>query len=330
MREVPDWTKAIVLAADDIATDVRQIRLAPVAGFGPAAIGSHLDIEVPIGELARTRPYSVVDDRDGGWTIAVRRLDDSRGGSRFMWSLAPGDTVRITPPRSHFDLSPGRPDYLLIAGGIGVTPLVGMARALAKHPRARMLYAGRSRAHMPYLGPLAELLGERLAVFSDAEGTRIDLPAAFAALHPEGEAYVCGPAPLLAACRAAWQQAGRLAALLRFETFGSGGMRDPEPFLVHVRDHAVSLQVPRDASLLDTLARAGIDVVQDCLRGECGLCAVDVIGAADIDHRDVFLSDGQRAEGHRICTCVSRAMGEITIDTGFRPALTRGQEAVAS
>jgi vanillate O-demethylase ferredoxin subunit len=247
-----------------------------------------------------------------------------------MGALAPGDRLRITAPQSHFDLSRGRPDYLLVAGGIGVTPLIGMARALVPHPRARMLYAGRSRAHMPYLNQLAALLGGRLAVFSDAEGTRIDLATAFTELHPEGEAYICGPAPMLAAARLAWRDAGRPEALLRFETFGSGGLRDPEPFSVHVRDHGVTLQVPRDASLLDALALAGIDVAQDCLRGECGLCAVDVIGPAELDHRDVFLSETQRAACHQICACVSRAVGQVTIDTGFRPSLARVHSAAAS
>jgi vanillate O-demethylase ferredoxin subunit len=323
MRAAPDWIEAQVAATDDIATEIRQIRLVPQACFRPAPIGSHIDVQVPIGDLVRTRSYSVVDDRDGAWTIAVRQLPNSRGGSRFMAALTRGDTIRITAPQSHFDLSPGRPHYLLIAGGIGVTPLISMARALATHPGTRMLYAGRSRAHMPYLDRLTTLLGDRLTIFSNAESTRINLSAALASLHPEGEAYLCGPAPMLEAARQAWRAAARSPALLRFETFGSGGLRDPEPFSVHVRDHGVTLAVPRNASLLDTLARAGIDVAQDCLRGECGLCAVDVIGPAELDHRDVFLSEAQRTEGSRLCVCVSRAVGQITIDTGFRPALAR-------
>jgi vanillate O-demethylase ferredoxin subunit len=87
--------------------------------------------------------------------------------------------------------------------------------------------------------------------------------------------------------------------------------------------------VSRDASLLDTLEAAGIGIAHDCLRGECGLCAVAVTGPATIDHRDVFLSDHQRAEGGLICACVSRAVGEITIDTGFRPSLKRNSSHAA-
>ncbi len=320
MRALPEWIAATVAAIDDIATDVRQIRLAPHRGFTPAPLGAHLDIAFEINGLARTRSYSVVDDSAGGWTIAVRRVADSRGGSRFMWGLKPGDTLEITAPFSHFELSPGRPDYLLIAGGIGITPFVAMAKQLAAHPSARLLYTGRSRDRMPFLDRLTQLLGARLQVFTE---TPLDLAAAFATLHPEGEAYVCGPPRLLADARRRWQAAGRSQALLRFETFGSGGLRDPESFTVFVRDRDVSIIVPRDASMLETLAQAGIDLAQDCLRGECGLCAVAVIGAADIDHRDVFFSERERSEGHRICACVSRAVGAITIDTGYRASLSR-------
>jgi len=323
MRSAPEFLTATISDARDAALDVRQITLVPHGGFTPATPGSHISVEVPLDGLTRQRSYSVVDDSDGAWTIAVRRLDNGRGGSRFMSALQAGDTLRITRPSSHFDLSPAGPDYLLIAGGIGITPLIGMARRLAPRASMRLLYAGRSRAHMPFLDMLEALLGPKLAVFTDDAGLRLDLAAAFGPLHPDGEAYLCGPPSMLADARRLWREAGRPAALLRFETFGSGGATDPEPFRVHVRDHGMTLEVARDASLLDTLARAGIDVASDCQRGECGLCAVDVVGEAALDHRDVFLSDAQRSEGHTLCACVSRAAGEITIDTGFRPTLAR-------
>ncbi len=323
MHAAPEFVDATILSAIDAAEGVRQITLKPHRGFKPATPGSHIEIEIPIAGLTRRRSYSVVSDTGGAWTIAVRHLPDGRGGSRHMCALQAGQSVRVLPPCSHFDLSPSGPDYLLIAGGIGITPLIGMARVLAPRAKVRLLYAGRSRATLPFLDELSALLGDRLDVFTLDEGRMFDLAAAFATLHPDGEAYVCGPPPMLAAARQAWNEAGRPTALLRFETFGSGGARDPEPFRVHVRDHNITLDVPRDASLLETLAAARIDVANDCLRGECGLCTTTVIGPSDIDHRDVFLSEAQRAEGHTLCACVSRATGLLTIDTGFRPALTR-------
>ena len=319
-----DWGRATVRKATDAARDVRLISLVPEQGHRRAMPGAHVDVEVTIGGVARRRSYSVVDDADGAWTIAVRHLPNGRGGSRLMCALQPGDTLRIAPPESHFGLSPSGPGYLLIAGGIGITPLIGMARLLATRAPLRLLYAGRSRTHMPFLNELQTMLGDRLEVFAGDEGRRLDLPSAFAGLHLDGEAYLCGPAALLDAARAAWREAGRSPAQLRFETFGSGGGAEAEPFRVHVRDHDMTVEVPRDMSLLDTLAGAGIELAYDCLRGECGLCAIDVVGAAVLDHRDVFLSAEQRHQGRTICACVSRASGEITVDTGYRPALARG------
>ena len=323
MRAAPEWLRCTVREAVDAAIDVRMITLVPERGFAPSTPGAHIDVQVELGGVARSRSYSVVEDRAGGWTIAVRRLEHGRGGSRLMCELQAGDVVMATSPSSHFDLSPSGPDYLLIAGGIGVTPLVGMARRLAPRSKVRMLYAGRSRAHMAFLDTLGALLGDRLHVFADDEGHMIDLGREFAMLHPEGEAYLCGPAGMLAAARKAWAEAGRPQALLRFETFGTGGGADPEPFRVHVRDHGITLDVPRNASLFDTLTAAGIEVAHDCLRGECGLCSVEVVGEAEIDHRCVFLSDEQRRESARMCVCVSRASGEITVDTGYRATLVR-------
>ncbi len=327
MRSAPESLNATIVEAETIAGDVRHLRIRPKSGFTPAEAGSHLDVTVRINGLDRTRSYSVVDDRNGAWTIAVRRLEAGRGGSRFMATLQAGDSLRVTAPKNHFTLSAASPETLLIAGGIGVTPILPMARVLARRAKPRMLYAGRSRATMPFLDELAHLLGDKLSVLAEDQGARIHFPTAFASLHPEGEVYICGPAAMLQAARIAWVQAGRSPALLRFETFGSGGAREAEAFTVYVRDHHRSIAVARDASLFDALVDAGIDLAHDCLRGECGLCAVDVIGAADLDHRCVFLSDEQRRDGHKICACVSRASGEITIDTGFRPTLSRHDDA---
>ena len=323
MHSAPDTLPATILSAETIAGDVRLLRIRPEFGFTRAEPGSHLSVALTLGGLDRIRSYSVVNDEGGAWTIAVRRLENGRGGSRFMAGLQAGDRIQVAAPRNHFQLSGSSPEYLLIAGGIGVTPILSMARALAKRGRVRMLYAGRTRNSMAFLDDLTALLGDRLTVFVEAEGAVIDFAQEFARLHAEGEAYICGPNGMLTAARNAWKAAGRLPALLRFETFGAGGAREPEAFDVHVRDHNLTLHVPSDASLLDTLARHGIQLANDCQRGECGLCVVDVVEAAALDHRCVFLSEEQRREGRKLCACVSRATGHVTIDTFYRPSLAR-------
>jgi ferredoxin-NADP reductase len=316
--------RATVRHVAPVAADVRLVELVPDGGARPYALGSHLDIHVGHGP-PDVRSYSLVGEapRDGAYRIAVKLLPESRGGSIWMHALEPGARVEIGEPSSHFELRHGRSEYLLIAGGIGVTPLVGMAEVLARTGSpVRFLYAARDREQMPFARELGELLGDRLELFPSSEGRRLDLPAELARLAPEGECYLCGPLRLLDAVRETWQALGRPPSLLRFETFASSGRYDAEPFTVHVRDHGRAVAVAAERTLLDALQDAGIPVMSDCLRGECGICAVEVVGVdGELDHRDVFLSEAQRAECELICTCVSRARGALTIDTGFRADL---------
>jgi ferredoxin-NADP reductase len=309
----------------DVATGVRLLEIEPASGAKPYPTGAHLDLAMHITGLPDVRSYSLVGDKpvDGAYRIAVKRLADSRGGSEHIHSLAPGAELSISEPRSHFELQYGRPEYLLVAGGIGVTPMVGMAHALARHGRPfRMLYAARSRDQMAFTEELAQLLGDRLELFASSEDNRLDISAEIRGLHPEGELYLCGPLRLMDAARAAWTAHDRPATRLRFETFASGGRLPALPFTVRVRDHGIEVHVTKQQTMLAALRGAGIDMMWDCLRGECGLCTVDVCDGEDrLDHRDVFLSAQEQAEARKLCTCVSRAAGgTITIDTGFRTA----------
>lgn len=125
-----------------------------------------------------------------------------------MWAPEAGTRFLISHPRSHFEFAAGATEVLLLAGGIGVTPMVGMAEALARRgARFRMVYAGRSRPLMAYLDELSALLGPALAVKAEDEGGRPDLDAIFAGLAPDAEAYVCGPIGLLTVARRAWAAA---------------------------------------------------------------------------------------------------------------------------
>jgi vanillate O-demethylase ferredoxin subunit len=321
----PRWTNAVVRAISEPAAGVRAFDLVPSDGVASYPLGSHIQVRVPLGARAEIRHYSLVGERarEGAYRIAVKYLGDGRGGSRYLWSLEPGATLQISEPKSHFELRAGASEYLLIAGGIGITPLVGMADSLAaRGARFRLLYAGRSRREMAFLPVLTERLGDRLGVFAGAEGRRLDLNRELSALPPEAEVYLCGPIALMEAARRVWRTLQREPGRLRIETFGSSGHRPANAFAVRVIDHGTELQVARDQSLLAALSSAGIEVPGHCLRGECGLCAVRVIGLeGEIDHRDVVLSDEEKAEGRSLCSCVSRALGSIAIDTGYRQQL---------
>jgi vanillate O-demethylase ferredoxin subunit len=168
---------------------------------------------------------------------------------------------------------------------------------------------------------LSELLGDRLERFVSSEGRRLDLDREIERLHPDGELYLCGPLRLRDAAQHAWQAAGRRPDRLQFETFASGGRYAPEAFTVRVLDHDGEITVRQNRTLLDALKDEGVEMMWDCLRGECGLCSAKVVDVdGELDHRDVFLSEEQQREGDAIITCVSRAVGgTLTLDTGYRP-----------
>lgn len=323
MKNDAIWLDAKVTHADNVAEGVRRIAFAtpnPLPAFDP---GSHIAIRAAIAGGHALRTYSCLPDAaPGAVAVAVKLHPNSRGGSRYMFSLKPGDKVRLSTPQNRFDLSWRAPDYLLLAGGIGVTPIYGMALALAaRGATLRMEYGGPSLSAMPFLAPLQAALGDRLALHPQDQGSMIDLDRAIAGLSPQGELYICGPLPMLEAAKAAWARAGRPSSRLRYEVFGDTGRFTEAPFTVRVAGYEKAVTVAPDQSLLDALEGAGIPLIHDCRRGECGLCAVDVLDhEGPIDHRDVFLSDAEKQEGNRLCACVSRFCGgEAVIDTGYRP-----------
>jgi dimethylamine monooxygenase subunit B len=322
MRFEKIWGPATVIATRDVAPRIREILIRPDQ-FSAAAypVGSHIKVGVTIDGRPDVRSYSLVGEADpAGCRIAVRLAEDSRGGSRAMWSLVKGARLNITAPASLFQVDWQRRNYCLVAGGIGITPLLGAAQALKRREARFMLhYAVRSRRDAAYLDDLESQLGDRLAVYAGDEGERIDLAATFSRLLSDAVALFCGPMRMLEAARGAWAACGRPPTDFCYETFGSSGRFASEPFRVRVKDTGAELVIPRDRSMLDVLCEAGHDMISDCRRGECGVCAVDVVDVdGRIDHRDVFFSDAQKHENRKICPCVSRAQGVVTIDTKHR------------
>jgi ferredoxin-NADP reductase len=324
MPEPIEWRSGRLVSVRDLTPDIRRFEIEPSGEFVVPTPGSHINVMVQIGERPDVRSYSIVGPCDDGiYRIAVKLLPDTRGGSAYMWSLAPGARLTISVPGNHFELGRARPEYLLIAGGIGITPIYTMALALARTgANFRLLYAGRRRQDLALADELRDAIGDRLHVFVDEEGERIDLAAEIARLAPGGELYVCGPIGMLEAAKRVWAESGRPVDKLRFETFGNSGRFAAEPFLVRIPRLDRVVEVPRNKTMLEALEAAGIDMIFDCRRGECGLCALDIIETDGVvDHRDVFFSDEEKAANRKLCTCVSRvAGGSITVDTADRIA----------
>jgi ferredoxin-NADP reductase len=305
----------------DVTPTVREFSLRLPVDAPPAAYtwqpGSHIEVHLPVRGQEQTRHYSLLpSDTPGMLMIAVKRAEPGRGGSQAMWRLQEGDALSISAPLNHFSLDLAAPAYLLIAGGIGITPLLSMAQQLVQRGAdVQLMYGARDAQELAFHDDLQRLLGDRLQTIV---GSAIDFAPTIEQLPLGAQAYVCGPAGMLSAVRQAWKDSHRPTELLRFETFGSQAATSS--FAVNLPRHDLTFEVLPEMSVLDALEQQGIAALYGCRKGECGLCAVNVIALeGSIEHRDVFFSEHEKQTNSQICVCVSRVQGRITIDSAYRP-----------
>jgi len=305
------WQDARVVETIPLTPRIRRIVLEPPLPI-PVAPGSHVDVRVHIQHAIDRRSYSVVDASRDGTRVAISVFDSaaSRGGAAFMHGLEPGDHVEITQPLLSFPLRIGAPRYLLLAGGIGITALAGMATTLsAVGADYRLVYAGRAREGMAYLDELSQQHGDRLETRISDEGSPLAVTELVATVDESTELYMCGPIRLMDAVRRAWIERELPLPNLRFETFGNSGWFDAQEFVVRIPAQGIEVAVQPDQTMLEALEAAGADMMFDCRKGECGLCEVRVIQLeGDIDHRDVFYSERQKDARSKLCCCVSRVV----------------------
>jgi ferredoxin-NADP reductase len=325
MRYKNSWINATVVAIEQVAASVLQIQIQPASGtIKPYTVGSHINVSVLIDGKTEIRSYSLVGEyqSNASYIIAVKLLPSSNGGSKYMWSLKAGFKIRISQPTNNFELSHNTNNYLLIAAGIGITPIIGMAKILNRKTglEVKMLYAGNNKEEMPYVNDLQSLLGSNLMLhYSDTQGF-YDTSELINLANAKTQIYLCGPLPFMNAVRKTWEDGPYENSNLRFETFGASGLFAPQEFLVKIPRFDCEVVVKKNQTILQSLQRAQIDVMSDCKKGECGLCQIDILEySGDIDHRDFFFSASEKRKNKKLCACVSRvANGEITIDTAYR------------
>ena len=268
--------------------------------------GAHVDFDLgPSG----TRSYSLIDwpQATGTLDVAVQREDAGQGGSKAMHGLAPGQTLTATGPKNDFPLDGNAGFSLLLAGGIGITPLISMATRLHASGQAFELhYSARTVSRMGFADCLKAAFGEAVKLyFDDAEP--IDLAALMQKQSSGTHVYICGPKGMIDAARSAASDAGIPDNAVHVELFSS-----PEPldgdasFEVEVHGTGQVVTVGQNQTIIEALEEAGLDVMYDCQRGDCGICQTDVI-SGEPDHRDVVLSDAEKASGKVMQICVSRA-----------------------
>lgn len=312
---------ALTISAVHTPTElIRSLHLrapggAPLPPFTP---GAHLQVRIP--GLSESRSYSLIsfDTSPGGfdapaeYRLGIRLEPDSSGGSRHMHSLEVGDSVSVSGPKNDFPLhppEPGESEIVLIAGGIGITPIAAMATALAAAGRQYLLhYSGRTLAQMAFVSELQAVAGPRLHLHADDDAaSRLDLDRLLDSLSPSQHLYVCGPKGMIDAVIAGAKARGWPGERVHFELFSAAApLSGDQQFEVELAQSGTVLTIPADKTILEVMEAAGCDPMYDCKRGECGVCTATVLDGIP-DHRDYFLTDAERASGKLIQTCISRA-----------------------
>lgn len=299
---------------------IRTLRLRAPAGAAlpPFSPGAHLQVSIP--DSGDPRCYSLVNfstdqadfERPALYRLGVRLEERSKGGSAHMHALRAGDRLRARGPINDFPLHPaeeGEGPVVLIAGGIGITPIASMAAALRRSGRPFVLhYSGRSRDQLAFIDELSELAAQALIVHADDEAdTRLDLGTLLDALDTRQHLYTCGPKGMIDAVIEGARTRGWPPERIHFELFATAApMSGDRSFEIELRQSGKVLTVPADMTILDVLEAEGLDPLFDCKRGECGVCQAVVL-EGEPDHRDYYLSDAEKADGKLIQICISRS-----------------------
>jgi ferredoxin-NADP reductase len=246
------------------------------------------------------------------WRIAVLREPESRGGSRHVHErLTVGAKLRVDGPRNHFPLLDAT-EYLFIAGGIGITPILPMIDAAEASGRAwRLLYGGRRRSSMAFLDRLAGH-GDRVSIRPQDETGLLDLDVLPAQPRPGTLVYCCGPEPLLSAVEQ--RCAGWPAGTLRVERFTPRPCDASEDtgFEVELAQSGRMVSVAPGVSILRALETAGVAVLSSCREGTCGTCETPVLRGR-VEHRDSVLTEAERDAGDFMMICVSRSRDPLLV-----------------
>jgi len=310
--------KATVAERWTAAEDIAAFRLALPAGMAvEISAGAHIDVHTPAGLV---RQYSLVNaphERDA-YIIGTKLEPASRGGSSSMHSaLAVGDSLTVSRPKNHFALVPGE-GGLLIAGGIGITPILAMGAALqaAGLPYA-LHYFSRSQAHVAFGERLAGLEGIHVHAGLAVEATRQAVDAALekavCELADGCQVYVCGPRPLIDMVRERALAAGIAEQRVHFELFSNAVSHEADrPFRVRLAQRKTEFTVPAGTTLADMLKAHGVAIDTSCEQGVCGTCRTGVI-EGEPEHRDVYLTNDEKRENRCLLPCVSRSRSDLLV-----------------
>lgn len=309
-----DFFEVRVAAKLALCADIAQFELVHPDGAAlpPFSAGAHVEVLLPGGFQ---RSYSLCNkpDETRRYLLGVLRDAQSRGGSQSMHErVAVGDTLRISAPRNHFPLVASARRSLLLAGGIGITPLLSMAWQLAGQGADFALhYCTRSAAHAGFAAildqsPFADKVQHHLDDGPDHQ--KISLPALLSKPEPHTHVYVCGPQGFIDAVLGAAGQAGWAHEQLHKELFSAEVVHEAGDgaFEVEIAGSGQVVQVGSQQTVVQALAAAGVDIAVSCEQGICGTCLTRVVSGTPL-HRDQYLTEEEQAANDQFTPCCSRA-----------------------
>lgn len=313
--------KVRVLEAEPVSSSVRRLRMAPIGGgdLPPYSAGAHTVVTMETGERRVRNAYSLLAATLSGgpaYEIAVQRSERSRGGSAFIHDrVVVGSELTLSAPINLFPVDRTARRQLLVAGGIGITPIAAMAEELAAAAAPYEIhYAMRDEARGAFAEELRLRHGPRLRLYVGARQERLAVRDILVHQPIGTHLYVCGPERMIEGVLADAREAGWPDSALHAERFlaPEGG----DPFALRLQRSGLSVTVGAHQTLLEAIEEAGVDAPYLCRGGACGQCATTVLAAdGTLLHADHYLSDAEKAAGATIMTCVSRLSGrELVLD----------------
>ena len=305
-----------VIEKSKTAEDVVNLKLESIRGALPTfQPGAHIDLHLQNGLI---RQYSLTNGpaETSQYSIGVKREPDSRGGSTAIHdNVAVGDVIAASAPRNNFPLRRDALKTVLIAGGIGITPLLSMAQTLHKmNLDFELHYFVRSDGQIAFKDKLAAL-GASVTLHKGLSPDQTEGALKKIAKDPgfANHMYICGPGPMLSIARATAQAEGWTDDAVHFEYFKNETEIDTSTeFTIELARSAMTLEVPAGRSILEVLRDNGIKMPSSCEQGACGTCKVDLIEGEAL-HQDVYLNESEKSRGDTIITCISRAKSDRLI-----------------
>ncbi len=283
-----------------------------LAAFSP---GSHVAIEIPLEQKKRYNSYSLCSSpyQTDSYEIAVLLSENSHGGSQYLHQLSVGTELKIGFPKNSFAMFGLARKYVLIAGGIGITPLLSMLTALSRSKTPFELhYAAKSSKECAFYKFLQQQYSSQVKFYFSKKGNRLD-PKQVLKEQPLGtHLYLCAPHSLMADCRSAAQALGYPSSAIHRELFGAVKTNKVKLFTAILAKSKKEVEVPKDQTLLEALEATGVAANYSCRAGGCGACEVKVL-EGEIIHLDSYYSPEEKAAQDRILACISRAKSKQLI-----------------